>query len=192
MYKHLFLEADSGAGKSTLIRKLISPYVDQVGGFSSQRLLDSSGSTIAFRIVSADDLRLAVPFDDTPKAIFRTLSNDNTAQSFPKIFDSEGMRLLNESVGKKLLLLDEIGGIELKSSLFKDKLIELLSSDIPCIGVIKQAKKAKSMDAGSISEANTMLRKQMLEEFNCKILDFKRNDPAVENEVMNFINRIFK
>lgn len=32
MYKHVFLEAESGAGKSTLIRKLITPYIGQVGG----------------------------------------------------------------------------------------------------------------------------------------------------------------
>jgi guanylate kinase len=48
MYKHLFLEADSGAGKSTLIRKIIAPYIDKIGGFTSQRLQNENGETIAF------------------------------------------------------------------------------------------------------------------------------------------------
>ena len=71
MYKHLFLEADSGAGKSTLIRKIIAPYIDEIGGFTSQRLQNEHDETIAFRIVPAQDLRLAVPYEDTPESIFR-------------------------------------------------------------------------------------------------------------------------
>lgn len=191
MYKHLFLEGDSGVGKSTLIRKLIAPHVDKLGGFSSQRLLDESGNTAAFRIVPANDLHLALPYEDTPDTIFRTISTDHRGQSFPEVFDSEGVKLLNGSSGNKLILLDEIGGLELKCPAFKGKLFEILSGDTPCIGVIKQLKKAASMDAGSITDQNHLLRKKMLEEFGCKILQFKRNDPAVIDEVENFINKIF-
>ena len=190
MYKHLFLEADSGSGKSTLIRKIIEPYAAKIGGFSSQRLLDSDGETIAFRIVPANDLRLAVPYEDTIETIFRTISNDHRGLSFPKVFDTEGIRLLNGARKKRLILLDEIGGLELKSPTFKNKLFEILAGDTPCIGVIKQSKKAASMDAGSIMDQNMLLRKKMLEEFDCKIICFKRNDPAVEDEVRGFISQI--
>lgn len=199
MYKHLFLEADSGTGKSTLIRELIEPYVDDIGGFSSQRLLDENNETIAFRIVAADDLRLAVPYEDTPETIFRIISQDHNSQSMPGVFGSAGIGILNNCSEKKLILLDEIGGLELKNPSFKERLCELLAGDIPCIGVIKQIKKAKSMsrtgsDTGkssSIAALNQELRTKMLEDFNCKILDFKRNDPAVLDEVKRFIDNIF-
>ncbi len=200
MYKHLFLEADSGAGKSTLIRDLIEPYVDDLGGFSSQRLLNENNETIAFRIVAADDLRLAVPYEDTPETIFRIISKDHSSQSMPGVFGSAGIDFLNNCSDKKLILLDEIGGLELKNHSFNESLCELLAGDVPCIGVIKQIKKAKYMSraeleeskASSISALNQELRSKMLEKFNCKILDFKRNDPAVIDEVKDFIDNIFR
>lgn len=199
MYKHLFLEADSGAGKSTLIRELITPYVDDIGGFSSQRLLDDNNETIAFRIVSADDLRLAVPYEETPETIFRTISKDHSSMSMPGVFGSAGIDLLDSCDEKKLILLDEIGGLELKDQSFKDRLYELLAGDVPCIGVIKQLDKARSMnvsaDAGekpsSIASLNQELRRKMLEDLDCKILEFKRNDPAIIDEVKDFIDKIF-
>lgn len=190
MTRHLFLEADSGSGKSTLLRELIAPHIDEVGGFSSQRLLDDNNETIAFRIVPANDLRLAIPYEDTPETIFRTISNDHRGQSYPEVFGTEGMRLLESVSEKKLILLDEIGGLELKNQAFKNKLLEILSGDTPCIGVIKQSKKAASMDAGSIAGQNALLRKMMLEEFGCKIIGFKRNDLAVADEVRSFISQI--
>ena len=190
MYKHLFLEADSGAGKSTLIRALIEPYIDFIGGFSSQRLLDENDETIAFRIVPAYDLRLAVPYENTPETIFRIISKEYRSQSKPEVFGSSGVTLLNDCREKKLILLDEIGGLELKDQAFVSKLHEILSGDIPCIGVLKQAEKAKHMNE-SIVDHNRLLRKKMFEEFDCKIIEFKRNDPAVTDEVKRFVDRIF-
>lgn len=200
MYKHLFLEADSGAGKSTLIRTLLRPHSDCIGGFSSQRLLDEGGETIAFRIVPADDLRLAVPFENTPETIFRTISKSHSSQSMPEVFGLAGIDILENCRGKKMILLDEIGGLELKDRAFKKKLFDILAGDTPCIGVIKQLNKAKAMSSteskqsdatkpSGIGVLNLELRSEMIENFGCKILEFKRNDPVVEDEVRSFINQ---
>ena len=98
-----------------------------------------------------------------------------------------------------MILLDEIGGLELKDQSFKYRLYELLAGDVPCIGVIKLLDKARSMnvsaDAGekpsSIASLNQELRRKMLEDLDCKILEFKRNDPAIIDEVKDFIDKIF-
>lgn len=197
MYKHLFLEADSGAGKSTLIRKIIAPYINQVGGFTSQRLQNKNDETIAFRIVPAHDLRLATPYEDTPESIFRIITEDVRGLNKPEIFESEGLKYLTNNQDKKLILLDEIGGIELRNDAFRDKLHEVLAGDIPCIGVIKQNQKAARMSCQDgktpvTVQYNMELREKMLNEYNCKILQFERNNPAVEHEVHNFIKNIFK
>ena len=197
MYKHLFLEAESGAGKSTLIRKLIAPYIDSVGGFTSQRLLDDSGDTIAFRIVPAEDLRLAVPYEDTPDSIFRIVTEDVKGLNKPEIFESEGLKYLTGNDEKKLILLDEIGGIELRNDAFREKLHEVLAGDIPCIGVMKQNQKAANMSCLSgktpvTVQLNMELREKMLNEYGCKILSFRRGDEAVATEVKNFIETAIK
>ena len=197
MYKHLFLEADSGAGKSTLIRKIIAPYIDETGGFTSQRLQNENDETIAFRIVPAGDLRLAVPYENTPESIFRIITEDVRGLNKPEIFESEGLKFLTDNHGKKLILLDEIGGIELRNDAFRNKLHEVLAGDISCIGVIKQNQKAASMSCLSgktpvTEQYNAELREKMLNEYNCRILQFERNNAAVESEVQKFINNIFK
>ena len=197
MYKHLFLEAESGAGKSTLIRKLIAPYIDSVGGFTSQRLLDDSGDTIAFRIVPAEDLRLAVPYEDTPDSIFRIVTEDVKGLNKPEIFESEGLKYLTGNDEKKLILLDEIGGIELRNDAFREKLHEVLAGDIPCIGVMKQNQKAATMSCLSgktpvTVQLNMALRDKMLSDYDCKILEFRRGDQKVESEVRNFIENAIK
>ena len=197
MYKHLFLEADSGAGKSTLIRKIIAPYIDEIGGFTSQRLQNENNETIAFRIVPAQDLRLAVPYEDTPESIFRIITEDVRGLNKPEIFESEGLKYLTDNDGKKLILLDEIGGIELRNDAFREKLHEVLAGDIPCIGVIKQNQKAARMSCQDgktpiTVQYNTEFREKMESKYNCKILQFQRNDPEVESEVYHFITNIFK
>jgi nucleoside-triphosphatase THEP1 len=197
MYKHLFLEADSGAGKSTLIRKIIAPYIDKIGGFTSQRLQNENGETIAFRIVPAHDLRLAVPYEDTPESIFRIITENVKGLNKPDIFESEGFKYLTDNDGNKLILLDEIGGIELRNDAFRNKLHEVLAGDIPCIGVIKQNQKAARMSCLSgktpvTVQYNMELREKMLYEYGCKILQFQRNDTAVETEIRNFIANIFR
>lgn len=196
MYKHLFLEADSGSGKSTLIRKIIAPYIDQIGGFTSQRLQNENDETIAFRIVPAQDLRLAIPYENTPENIFRIIAGEMKGYNNLDVFETEGLKFLTDTKGKKLILLDEIGGVELKNETFRMRLYEILSGDIPCIGVIKQEQKAASMSGLSgnkkeLAEHNTKLHKLMQNEWNCKILHFKRNDPAVESEIKAFIDKIF-
>lgn len=197
MYKHLFLEADIQTGKSTLIRKIIAPYIDEIGGFSSQRLQNENDETIAFRIVPASDLRLAVPYEDTPESIFRIINEDVRGLNKPEIFESEGLKYLTNNTGKKLILLDEIGGIELRNDTFREKLHEVLAGDTPCIGVIKQQKKAASMSClsgktSATAELNLHLRDRMLNEYGCKILQFQRNNTSVEVEITEFIKNIFE
>ena len=197
MYRHLFLEADSGAGKSTLIRKIIAPYIDEVGGFTSQRLQNENDETIAFRIVPAQNLHLAVPYEDTPESIFRIITEDVRGLNKPEIFESEGLKYLTDNDGKKLILLDEIGGIELRNDAFRKKLHEVLAGDIPCIGVIKQNQKAARMSCQDgktpvTVQYNMELREKMLNEYGCKILQFERNNAMVETEINEFVKMIFK
>ncbi|MGN0704031.1 MAG: nucleoside-triphosphatase [Lentihominibacter sp.] len=196
MYKHLFLEGPIQKGKSTLLRELLSPYMNEVGGFTSQRLLDSEGKTVAFRIGSARNTPLTAPYDENYNGIFRVITTQGQSLKYPEVFENEGLRYLTNNKGKKLILLDEIGGAELLSYCFRKELYNLLSGDTPCIGVIKQEVKAKFMSATAGYEKNLLsynreLRKLLISKYGGKILQFKRNDENLKREIEDFLYRIF-
>lgn len=196
MYKHLFLEGPIQKGKSTLLREMLAPYMDEVGGFSSQRLLDSQGKTIAYRIGCAGNTSLTAPFHDNYDGIFRIITRRGTSLKYPEVFDNEGLTYLTQNTGKKLILLDEIGGAELLNYKFRNALYNVLAGDIPCIGVIKQEVKAKFMSATAGYEKtllsyNKELRKSLIHKYNGRIFQFKRNDAALRQEIEVFLCGIF-
>ena len=197
--KHLFLEGPIQTGKSTLIRKALKPYLASapcctIGGFASQRLTDPSGSTRAFRIAPAD-APLTAPFsdyypcaEDAPSVygIFKTFYPDNKPVVDYSVFETHGIRYLRDTDGKRLMLLDEIGGHELTSAPFMDALYQLLAGDIPCIGVIKLPDSTKRMDAALLHE-NARLHERITSEFDGKILYYERGDESVRAIVDAFL-----
>ncbi len=200
MYRHLFLEGPIREGKSTLLRKVLKPYMRHVGGFASQRLVLPDGTTRAFRIGPADKTGLTAPFTENITGgcdgVFRINSADSAGSKFPGVFDTDGVRYLTDTAGKKIMLLDEIGGAEMLSEPFMAALYGLLAGGIPCIGVLKRNKNAAFMSrtagyAGSIGQLNAELREKIINEYNGKILSFRRDDAGVEEELEDFICGIF-
>ena len=196
MYKHLFLEGPIQKGKSTLLRDLLAPHMQEVGGFASQRLIDSEGKTIAFRIGRANTTSLTAPFHDKYDGIFRIITKRGTSLKYPEVFDNEGLIYLTHNTGKKLILLDEIGGAELLNYKFRNALYTVLAGDTPCIGVIKQEVKAKFMSATAGYEKkllsyNRELRKLLTSKYDSRILQFRRNDDNLRQEIEAFLYKIF-
>lgn len=101
MYRHLFLEGPIQKGKSTLLRELLAPYMNEVGGFTSQRLLDSEGETVAFRIGSARSTPLTAPYHENYSGVFRVITKRGRSLKYPEVFENEGVRYLTDNQGKK-------------------------------------------------------------------------------------------
>ena len=205
MAKLLFLEGPIQVGKSTLLRKFLAPYKDQIGGFSSQRLTDNKGDTVAFRIVSAQDFRLAIALEEVinlenpseeelqNSGVFRMIPKDSESKNYHNVFENTGLDYLKNISNKKLILLDEIGGIELKNDAFKSALYKVLEGDMPCIGVIKSHKKSVHLDAESpkkttVADLNLQLRKFILNSCNGEILSFDRDNNHIKSTVEKFIS----
>ena len=208
MAKHLFLEGPIQIGKSTLLRHLLAPYASQIAGFSSQRLTDIGGDTIAFRIVDAQDFRLTMPYEEAIKSnesmpetlqnsgVFRVIPKGGKSENYHDVFENIGLKLLDNFSNKRLILLDEIGGIELKSEPFRNALYDILSGDIPCIGVIKSHKKATHLTDGrpktnAMSDLNLQLRDYVLNSCDGEILSFNREDSSIKSAVEKFISDAF-
>ena len=210
MTKHLFLEGPIQSGKSTLIKNCLREFTGTLGGFSCKRYLDENGSIRAFGLVSPTDYDVDGVYDPQ---IHGDPDNGIPAKD-PGIFlikgaagmkaDTEafiraGIRLLDGPKHADLLLMDEIGGVELKSDEFHEKLDEVLDGDIPCIGVLKQQTHAKVMQkhhggerrsekADGIIQANEQLRKDIVGKYGWIIVHFIRvSIEEARQAVMQFL-----
>jgi len=195
--RHLFLEGAVQEGKSTLIRRLIGPFLNQVGGFSSQRLLDSTGATVGFRITpAAEALNLNREYDRSLSGIFLRFE-DGRAVKTQEVFSKSALGFLAESCESKLILLDEIGGMELGVPEFRDALYRVLAGPVPCIGVLKLEEKNRHMCEQEVIDKSCLtwhqrLRRDLEEQFDAALLSFSRETKAeAELSVRSFLSQIY-
>lgn len=134
---HLFLQGPMGIGKSTLLREALIPAASVLAGFATQRLVEN-GKTIGYRAVSADGPLCPVetPYSEGIGGVF-LLRGNRDVSVLEQIIEQAEQDMQKEHV--KLLILDEIGGIELTSQRFMASLMRILSGKKPCAGVFKSA-----------------------------------------------------
>ena len=127
--RRLFLTGAIGCGKSTAISRALGSKVLRCGGFLTRRRTEGGRKYFC----------LERP-DGTAGEIFLDVSGSSPTVK-PEVFSGFGISLLCGNV----VILDEIGGIELLSPEFSGALYRLLESDVPIIGVLKSAESAKKM-----------------------------------------------
>ena len=210
MAKHLFLEGPIQSGKSTLIKNCLQEFGVTLGGFSCKRYLDENGSIRAFGLVSPTDFDVDGVYDpqihgDPDNGIpakdpgIFLIKGAAGMKADTDAFIRAGVRLLDEPKHAGLILMDEIGGVELMSDEFREKLDEVLAGNIPCIGVLKQQSHAKVMQkhhggepksekADGIIRANEQLRKDIVGKYGGIIVPFDRESiDEARMTVMQFL-----
>ena len=120
MKRRLFLTGSIGCGKSTAISQALGETITQYGGFLTRRYREPN---LHFTLESPDG-QCSETFLDFP---------DGKPRLNMDVFSHLGVHLLNGEI----LVLDEIGGIELLCPEFAAVLEQVLQSDIPVIGVLK-------------------------------------------------------
>lgn len=120
---HLFLTGSMGCGKSTAIAKAVGQKLPGFGGFLTKRILDSDGYARSFYLESPDG--------STRKTFLDFSSGKPKAHL--EVFQDLGVSFLTGDI----LILDEIGGIELLCPEFTAALEAVLASDVPILGVMK-------------------------------------------------------
>jgi len=197
MKKHLFLEGPIQEGKSTLIRSLIRGRIPQIGGFSSQRLLDDKGKTVGFRIAPPEEaLALTARYSPELTDVFLYFGGEKTVVK-PEIFADTAVKYLRQRKGKKLILLDEIGGVELLDPNFRRELYDTLKSDIPCLGVLKLEASNRNMCEGaklssSCTSFQIQLRSDLTNNLDADIIPFERKSTDLAaNKVKRFVDAVF-
>jgi nucleoside-triphosphatase len=198
MKKHLFLEGSVQEGKSTLIRSLIKDYLPDIGGFSCQRLLDDTGRTLGFRAVPAfEALELTAEYISVMPGLFLHFE-DGKATASTEIFTDMVIGFLEHSKEKKLILLDEVGGIELMIPEFRRTLYEILDGTVPCLGVIKLESGihtiSRRLDMNhEVISCHRKFRSELTGRFHSDIIRFSRTKPEESEIVIRaFIRKIFE
>lgn len=198
MKKHFFLEGPIQEGKSTLIRKLIGSHVTEVGGFSSQRILNDSGETVGFRIVPASEaMELTIKYSPQLSDVFLYFDGRKTKMT-SEIFVNTAIRYLRTCKGKKLILLDEIGGVELLMPEFREELYEVLKGEIPCLGVLKLEVSNRNMCSNAninheCVDYHLQLRDSLVDQYQAELVRFERKHASnTEKALQEFLETIFK
>ena len=120
MKQRLFLTGPIGCGKSTAITQALGDKSTRCGGFLTRRHREPH---LHFTLESPDG-QYSETFLDFP---------DGKPRLNIDVFSQLGASLLSGNI----LVLDEIGGIELLCPDFAAALMQVLQQDIPVIGVVK-------------------------------------------------------
>ncbi|MBE5988438.1 MAG: hypothetical protein E7250_11990 [Paenibacillaceae bacterium] len=191
--KSLFLTGNSGEGKTTLLFQCLKPYRAVTGGFFSQRLVSESGDTVGFRLASAnEEWEPKICYHDGLTNIFLKRTKEGMV-SFPEVFQKEGRELLTSHGDHKLILLDEIGGVELLIPEFMEAVYACLNGPKPCIGVIKSRNNFAMMMARNGGNSSAFHLRDELEEsvrmsLHNQLLTYHRKDEeAVREKILKYL-----
>ena len=148
--KKLILTGPIGSGKTSLIREALGHRVHQAGGFVTVRRRTEE-------LLLGFDLAPPAALADPSVQGQRFLSFFPEHQREYSVFAVYGRSLLELAQARPFAVADEFGGLELMVPEFRDGLYALLSSPIPCIGVLKAPESARIL-AGKTGAGDAYFR----------------------------------
>lgn len=163
-----------GVGKTTLIKKL-SRLLQNAGGFYTEEIRES-GKRIGFKIVTLDGEEGILARTDLPFPY-------RVGKYYVNLKDLEeiGVRSLEGALREKnLIIVDEIGKMELLSSKFREVVEKIFDSEKDVVATIKKSsdpfvEKIKNRNDVVIFELNEKNRNSLLNEI-LSVLKFNRGE----------------
>lgn len=156
-----------GTGKTTIIRETLSFIKVKAGGFYTQEIREG-GIRKGFKIVTLDGKEVVLSHIDFPKT-YRVGKYGINLNNLEKI----GVISIEEAINNcALIVIDEIGKMELLSMRFRDVVLKALESNKPVLGTIMESsdpyadriKKLSSVKLLTVTVANRSLIAQRLQE----------------------------
>lgn len=201
--KHLFLQGNIKIGKSTLLRETLLPHLEEVGGFFVQRIFKDD-EHIGFQLkplCKAENYQLNRQVSDLQKKnYFIYRDGKKRMQIQLSIFENEGVRLLEKAreKKKKIVLMDEIGGVDLYSPLFVQSILQIINGPQSAVGVLKLAHNRKKL-GGKFADPGEK-EKEVTKNFShiknhplVKVLELRSdNFQEVQAGVQNFIKNVLQ
>ena len=132
MERVLLLSGMPGTGKTSIIKQAISGLGGRAGGFYTEEMRSEEGNRKGFRLVTLDGREVRL-------AHVRTDSRFRVGKYGVDIkgLDSVGVGALLEAAGQgKIIVVDEIGRMELLSEKFRDAVNRILDSGNIVLGTV--------------------------------------------------------
>lgn len=207
--EHLFIEGPIGLGKSEMLRRAVWPVFSRVGGFYVQRIM-IQGRCAAFSINALTDrgsysLKREVERIDDAERIFLRAGRDGKWRVHKEVFEEYAVACLEKARAekKRLLLLDEIGGIDRECPAFMAALRRGLDGPVPILGVLKSASNLHKLerrletcspDNGERpSLSGAVALQAMLDRPGVQVLELTENNRSfIEKQVTDFIKAVVK
>lgn len=125
------LTGSPGSGKTTAIRKILSDLPYEAGGFYTQEMREA-GRRVGFKLVTLDGRQGVMAHVDIPGS--PRISKYGVDVS---VVESLGVECLQKALDDgKLIVIDEIGPMEILSERFRGFVLELLNHDVLVLGSI--------------------------------------------------------
>ncbi|MCI1904555.1 MAG: hypothetical protein LKJ03_10905 [Enterococcaceae bacterium] len=183
----LFLEGPSFVGKTSLLLRAVSGYPLR-GLFVERRW--RADQVDSFWLCDARFLTDA----SAPKAPLMETDANFHRTWHPEIFSSFGVRILDDALqaaADEVILLDEIGGIELLTDVFFEKLLIVLQMKNKIVGVHKSdqnaAHQAKRLDIPSEYFKRRKMLREAIEKNGTILTMEKQNQLEIEQKLQRFL-----
>lgn len=177
MEKHLFLTGKAGCGKSTLIKNILGNSLSCAGGYMTIGKYDESGVIERVELTPAPSVVGIAGY--TSECILSRVGNKLFHDN--EVFRNTGVTLMQEAQYYPFALIDVFGGFDLIIPQFREALLEVLNSDLPCIGVLTDENEGEKLrHALGLGEKYSAYRKALknalLQDADTRIVEIKRTN----------------
>ena len=131
MTEKVLLTGRPGCGKTTLIKRVVNNLPRRAGGFYTEEIRDA-GTRVGFKIVTLDGEEVVFAHIDLkmPQYVGKYRLD------LPAL-ERIGVGAVRQAVrSRRLVVIDEIGPMEIRSAIFRGAVNEALDSEVPVLATI--------------------------------------------------------